>query len=298
MPSLAEIGDIDAVENRYLDKVIVYVEGDGDQKLFTEIVGPDVADKLEFRTPAVAGGGCSAVLKRVEVERPGNAKVYGLVDGETAVMLGGVDALLHCRRHLFSLPGIAPADGVLFLAGHELENLILLHGGVCELVSRNVKMANIGTVAVTEVEQTFLKLTRRFFLAALVKYAVSVANLRGAPIVSVRGGRLVESRLSVATWLRELKAAVQGAGGDWGIYRDEAEAILERLVAQFNTETLPDIERQSHFVRLSDGKHLLVALQKSFNPTLIADGILSSALTRPPYADEFRDELLQQTKAA
>jgi len=287
--------DPSALLNRYLDKTIIYVEGDGDQRLFTRIVGPDVADQLEFRTPKVSGGGCSVVIKRVEDERPTNRKVFGLVDGETAVGLGGMGAFLACRKNLFNLSGVAQADGILFLAGHELENLILLHGGVCELVSKNVKLGNLGAVQAADVEETLLKLTRRFFAAALLKYAAFVAGIGGAPVVTISGGKLIEPSLRITAWIAELRDAVGHAGGDWSTYRAEAKAIFRTLTQQFDTEAMTDACRRDHFIRLADGKNLLIGLLHVYGK--IGEGILADALTKPPYSEQFRAELMALTQA-
>ena len=297
MPSLDALGDPSALVNKYLDKVIVYVEGDGDQRLFGRIIGPDVADQLEFQTPVTDGGGCRAVIKRVQAERLSNSKIFGLVDGETAVELGGVAEFVKCRKHLFVLPAIGRADGVIFLSGHELENLILMHGGVCELVSKNMKLAHLGDVEAAEVEETLLRLTRRFLLAALLKYAAFSLGIGGAPVVTISSGKLIDQQTSVTTWLEELRTAVVAAGGDWPAYRAEAKSILQSLIAQLDAEAATAAMKRTHFVRLADGKNLLKGLQRHYGQN-IGEGILADALTKPPYATEFRSELLELTEAA
>lgn len=297
MPSLDALGDPSALVNRYLDKVIVYVEGEGDQRLFGRIIGPDVADRLEFQTPAIDGGGCRTVIKRVQDERPANNKIYGLVDGETAVELGGVQDLVGCRKHLFTLAAGGTTDGIIFLAGHELENLILIHGGVCELVSKNMKLAHLGDVEAVEVEKTLLRLTRRFLLSALLKYAAFSLGIGGAPVVTNKSGKLIDPACKVSHWLEELKQAVIDAGGDWTAYRVEAKAILQSLMQQLAAEAATPAARSTHFIRLADGKALLKGLQKHYGQSL-GEGILADALTKPPYAGEFRLELMQLTGSA
>lgn len=297
MPSLDALGDPNALVNKYLDKVIVYVEGEGDQRLFTRIVGPNIADQLEFQTPATEGGGCRSVVKRVQDERPSNSKIFGLVDGETAVELGGIAEFVQCRKNLFVLPAVPPADGILFLAGHELENLILMHGGICDLVSKNVKLARLGEVEAAQVEQTLLRLTRRFLLSALLKYAAFILGIGGAPVVTISGGKLIDPNMRVSAWLGELRDAVVAAGGDWPAYRGEAKSILRSLIEQLTAEGATATVRSTHFIRLADGKNLLKGLQRHYGQN-VAEGILADALTKPPYAVEFRSELLKLTAAA
>ncbi len=297
MPGLDALGDPSALLNRYLDKVVVYVEGEGDQRLFARIVGPDIADRLEFQTPVTDGGGCRTVIKRVQDERPSNNKIFGLVDGETAVELGGIMDFVGCRKHLFALTSGGASDGIIFLAGHELENLILMHGGVCELVSKNMKLSHLGNVEADEVEETLIRLTRRFLLSALLKYAAFSLGLGGAPVVTNKSGKLIDANMRVSKWLDELKAAVLGAGGDWGAYRSEAKTILNSLIQQLAAEAASPAAKRSHFVRLADGKSLLIGLQRHYGQN-IGEGILADALTKAPYAPQFRTELAELTALA
>lgn len=45
---------------------------------------------------------------------------------------------------MFALPGEPGLDGVFFLSAHEVENLILLYGGIYELIPKNVRLASQG----------------------------------------------------------------------------------------------------------------------------------------------------------
>ena len=55
MPEISTFGDVEELDNRYIDKSVVYVEGEDDQKVWERIIGSDVADKLEFKVPSQAG---------------------------------------------------------------------------------------------------------------------------------------------------------------------------------------------------------------------------------------------------
>lgn len=297
MAKLSEFGDADALENRYVDKVIVYVEGDGDQRLFTNVVGPDVADRLEFKTPAESTGGCGFVVARVKAERQSNEKIFGLVDGETAASHGGTDALLECRRLMFALPGEPGLDGVFFLSAHEVENLILLYGGIYELIPKNVRLASQGEFDGAQVRESVLKLTKRFFVAALLKYASLHVAAVGGPMITVKGGKFVDNPPSTTALLLELKARVKAEGGDWEVYRDEMRRIIKALRLQFRAEALSAEARADHFIRLTDGKNLLLGLRKIYKQAP-HDALLADALTQPPYSDRFRTELLELTQAA
>jgi len=297
MPSLASIGDAAAVDNRYADRVIVYVEGDGDQKLFSRIVTSDVRAQLEFKVPNTAGGGCRVVMDRVAAERPTNPKVYGLLDGETAAVLGAIDALLDAQPHLFQVANNPAADGLIFLSAHELENVVLLHGDVCDLVAKNTALAKMGAVSTADVAKTLRKLAVRFFMAALMKYASVHVGRSVADPVLIPGGHFVDGKRSALSLLREMRAKVIAAGGNWAAYRVEMHRILAQLKAQFGALGLNSDARSRELLRLADGKNLLSGLRQAHGHTP-QDGLLADALTRPPYAEEFTTQLMALTNAA
>jgi hypothetical protein len=297
MANLSQIEDPDALDNRYADKVIVYVEGEGDQRLFSRIVGPDVADRLEFKTPADATGGCGFVVSRVKAERVTNDKIFGLVDGETAANHGATDALLDCDGTLFALPTVAGLEGVIFLSGHELENLVLLHGEIYELIAKNVGLSAMGKASAADMRKTLLALTPRFFIAALLKYASLYVGLTVGASVSIKGGLFVDPKASTVALVRQLRQQVVEAGGDWAMYKAEIGRILQRLRARFKAEAVTGEGVSDHLIRLADGKNLLLGLRRSC-AGVPKDGLLADALTRPPYADRFRAELLALTQAA
>lgn len=297
MPSLASIGDAAAVDNRYADRVIVYVEGEGDQRLFSKIVSSDVRALLEFKVPNAAGSGCRVVMDRVAAERKKNPKVYGLLDGETAAVIGAMDALIEAGPHLFEIANDPATEGLIFLSAHELENVVLLHGDVCELVSKNTALAKMDAVSAADVAKTVRKLAVRFFVAALMKYA-SVHVGRSVPDpVMISGGHFVDGKRSAMDLLRELRTKVQAAGGDWSAYRGEMRRILLQLKTQSAARALKVGARSEELLRLADGKNLLAGLRQAHGQTP-QEGLLADALTRPPYADEFTAQLLALTKAA
>jgi hypothetical protein len=76
MPSLASLGDGNAVANFYRDRFIFMVEGSGDKNAYERIVGPGYEADLVFQVaPTEKGsGGCQAVRDRVAEERVNNKK--------------------------------------------------------------------------------------------------------------------------------------------------------------------------------------------------------------------------------
>jgi hypothetical protein len=123
MPSLRSIGDSVELDNRYIDKCVVYVEGDDDEGLWKFIIGLDVGDRIEFKVPLSMGSGYEVVHDRVRKERPGNPKIYGLLDGEAAASFGQIGRLINAADSeiIFELDS-PELEGILFLVEHEVEN--------------------------------------------------------------------------------------------------------------------------------------------------------------------------------
>ena len=116
-------------------------------------------------------------------------------------------------------------------------------------------------------------------------------------MIAIKGGKFVDPGPTTMTLLFELKTRVKAEGGDWEVYRQEMKRILRSMRSQFRAEGLTLADRKDQFIRLSDGKNLLLGLRKAYTHTP-AEGLLADALTAPPYADKFREELLALTKAA
>src|SRR5579859_7381130 len=127
MPRLSEIGDTNAVDDRYAAKVIIYVEADDDETIFYALSGPGIREYIEFKPPSALGRGAGSVAHEVRSRCSGNSKIFGLIDGEMAAASGAVDQLIQCDSLLFILSG-EESDGLIFLGHHEIENLLLKHG--------------------------------------------------------------------------------------------------------------------------------------------------------------------------
>ena len=123
MPSLRELGDSNAVENKYVDRVVFYVEGEDDSKLFKVYLLKPFLPSVEIKIPSTLGGGYQAVMRRVQDERTVNKKIFGIVDGEALLPLGHVAAY----RDLFGASDwivIPEFEGIYFIPCWELENLL------------------------------------------------------------------------------------------------------------------------------------------------------------------------------
>ena len=123
MPSFTEIGDSDAVDNSYVDKLIFYVEGDDDQNLFNKFFFRHMAQRVEVKQPPGLEGGYVAVMSRVADERPKNPKVFGIVDGEALLAIGEIQLY----KDLFNGADwiwLDSNDGIVSFPCWEIENVL------------------------------------------------------------------------------------------------------------------------------------------------------------------------------
>jgi hypothetical protein len=294
---LSQIQDVEALENRYLGKAIVYVESEHDEEVYRRFAGPDVADRLEFKVTKVGVGGWMAVRDRLRQERPSNDNVYGLLDGEAAVHFDGWEALIACQNHIFSLT-VAEAEGIFFISGHELENLLMKHGDICGLIVKEVRLGDLAKHKVEEVQVQLVLAARRFFAAAAIKYVLADLERRGVAVPDFKLSRFRDPEQSAVSLLLELRKEIKAAGLDWKQVRGAIQAVLARLKARFVSDGLGPDARDDHYVRLADGKAVVARLREVFTLRGPLDGHLVDTASRAAYAAEFRAELLQLTQAA
>lgn len=297
MADISEINDIDELENRWLDKVIVYVEAEADSHVYTKLVGPNLADRLEFKPPPESTG-YLAVMTRVADERQRNTKVFGLLDGEASATCGGLDRLVASEGVLFDVPENPGTTGLFFLHVHELENLLILYGDLFEHVCRDVRLTDIGKRSPEDVQDLLGKATRRFFSSALAKYAGGEVRASGSEVNLIDAGQFLDMKQTTTSILRKFRAYIDGAGGSWTDYTDIARRVLKDLAERFDAEGLEEDGRRLHFVRLADGKGLLQSLKSQYKPSTTWDGSLIENLLKNDYAGQFRQALLERVELA
>lgn len=290
MPKLSEIGNSDAVDSLYAARAIVYVEANVDSEVFARIVGMSAAQKVAFKAPRADGGGYHAVCTQVNQERGnGNNRVFGLVDGEAAATLGSLCELIAATSAIFPLSN---HEGVFCLAVHELENLMLLHGDICGYLVNDVELVNLSTRNRTEIEKTLRDLTRRFFIAAILKYAALHLRRSGRLYRPVDIGRFQNKAESTKSIRTALKKNIVDSGLDWNTFRDQVVAIVCTLRQRFRDEGLSREGRSFHMLRLSDGKGLMKRLKSEYSASSKMEGHLISHLVVSTYAGIFRSEIL------
>ena len=291
MPSLKHISDPTELDNLYSDKVIVYVEGTEDLAFFNDLVGPDIADRLEFKVPDANGSGYHMVRSRVAMERAANPKIHGLLDGETAVTMDAFGALLASRNILFGLEGEENA-GLLFLSEHELENLVLCHARLPDFIAQNVPFALIGTRPVETVERELATLAKRFYLLALLKFAAGRFHAAGTPCKAIdQNAGMFISKMGVAKILQLLKPKIEGAQIEWNAFIEAVRAFSDGVKAHFDAQNLDRDARHKEIMRLADGKSMLRRIRGDYNGQPSWEGLLQGRLKHYGYATAFRNEL-------
>ncbi len=292
MANLSQISDPAELDNIYIGKVVVYVEAESDANLFGVLVGPGHAERIEFKIPPEGGTGCGPAIARVKSERATNKKVFGLIDGEAAASSHlGFEKMLECVEPTFVVDD-PELDGVLFLAEHEAENILLRHTDVCHYVVKDRTLAGMHTRSADEVRQLINRVVDRYFSSAVCKY--TSARLHSARAISgILDSGMFFNDLSRTGFLKLLKAKVTAAGCSWEVFRSEFKSLLRLIKARFDTmeEVLKSAERK----RLSDGKSVLAKIQNVYGVNKYWEGHLADELAKLPYATEFRENVFSRT---
>jgi hypothetical protein len=303
MPRLSEIGDSDAVDDRYSAKVIVYVEAEDDANIFYGLTGEDVREYLEFKPVKAAGGGSGLVATEVRERRPRNSRIFGLLDGEEAAGEGAIAQLIDCSSALFRIAG-ATNDGFIFLSHHEAENILLMHGDLPGLIRKEATIARSAALSDDEIRQRIVEAVRHFFQAALFKYASRSLNHASNLVKAESGCKVVDSARfldprSRRDVLKSIRESIEAEGIiTWQALEAEVTATW-KLVRKAYVGARPDVEfGRTQRLRLSDGKSVVKRLAKLSGgmPGKWANHLLEDA-KRSDFAGQFREELLEITRA-
>ena len=262
MPNLASFRDVEELDNRYIGKCVIYVEGEDDRNVWERITGGEIAERIEFKVPYSGGAGSDSVVDRVAEERPSNAKIFGLVDGEVAARFGETARLIECGDVLFKLE-MADCDGILFLGAHELENVLVGESCLAGFVERNVNLKQIGSRKKEEIESDIYREARRFLVAALIKYAWAELYFRGsAP--GIGDVSHFRSNRGLVGEIQEAKRRVRKEFEDCGEeLRREVAKICRQTKKRMDDIRMAGGSTGSELVRLADGKGAFGQIAKS-----------------------------------
>jgi hypothetical protein len=287
MPDLSLIADPEALDNRYTGKIVVYVEGDEDEAILSRIMGPDVADRIEFKLPLLKGNGHGVVIRRVLDERPSNARVFGLVDGEAAAAFGYLDHLLNCNEPIFVVPEPTLA-GIIFLGEHEIENLLLRHCNLIDYLSSHASINGLKHISQDAIATDLTSISRRFMLAAYLKYASACLSASDPSV----------SPLNVDGFRGDGKVLhlVGDARRKFGARDRDLIRRLLAIAKQIRAKVRPGITLIEERVRLADGKGLKIRTFSTFQMRPEHEGHLLERVRTSAFAGTFRTALLTEVK--
>ena len=169
---------------------------------------------------------------------------------------------------------------------------MLLYGDVCGFLVKDVKLTELSSRNATEVERTLRGLTRRFFSAAMLKYAALHLRYEGKHYRPVNVGRFQDMDATTKSIRTALKKEIIDSGMDWDVFRGQVLKIICALRRRFHDENLSGEKRSFHFLRLADGKGLMNRLRSEFNASSRMDGHLIDKLASSNYAGVLREEIL------
>ena len=291
MPNLSSVLDTRELSNLYTGKVIVFVEAESDANLFNRFIGPGYGEFIEFQVPGEKASGCEAVKGRVRQERNSNKRIYGLIDGEAAVGYGaGFDKLLKCDKPLFDLED-ERLEGILFLAEHEAENILIIYADVCTYIAADETLAGLGKRNIEQITDGLAFIVERQFWAAICKYA-SYRLYSSREMSGILSNSFFEDTSAYVS-MRSIKAKVKEKEGSWHRFLGEVKTL--RASANEHMGTLDSRGQNKIRLRLADGKMVLNRLQNVFNVQPKWQGHLTKEVAESQYADDFRDELFQRT---
>jgi hypothetical protein len=289
MPALSSIGDSTALTLKYKRKVTIYVESESDVNLFRTIVGPGYDEFLEFDKPPEKGTGCGPARAYVEKYRPTNSQIYALLDGEAATPeQNGFDGLVNASSSIFSLN---PSTGIMFLADHEAENILLRQSDIVASIVDQVTLANLGHRKSEEVEQGLNNIVERQLAGALCKYT-SYRLHSAKKMTGVLAATHLDD-LDPPGTLKVLQERVQSKQCDWTTFAAELSQV-EGFV-QKHLDKLTPAEKTDAKRRLADGKMAMIVVQKIYKIAETWQGALAKKVALSEYAKKFRADLFSIT---
>ena len=295
MRTLSEIGDSEALALRFVDRIILLVEGPGDVNGFRRLAGPGMLVDFEIKLPLENQGGCTAVQQRVRKERDANnnLKVFGLLDGEAAAGLGAVTDLLTAEQPMFQTSR-PDHEGLIFLAGHEFENLFFAHVDVCAVLANHCRLSRMDDGEPDRLSDRLLDLTSRFFGAAMFKYT-SLDAAVGQYSAKILNTWFFGSEPDLKSILVRAKSEVVRVGGNWTTFVRQLFALTRVLRAHVATLPSDPAARKARLLRLADGKALLAHLRASVGAGPEIEGHLMRDLVASGFAPFFRQEVRRLT---
>jgi hypothetical protein len=288
MPDFNQLRSKSELESLYLGKVIVVVEDESDAEFFQRLIGPGHGEFIEFQVPHEKGTGCAAVKRSVEIQREKNKKVFGLLDGEASVSHNGYEKLMECVDPFFEVDDL---DGVMFLAEHETENILINYADIVTYIENDVSLHGLGKRSASDIDDSIEEVVYRQYWAALCKY-VSY-EMHEAKLMSGVLANTFYADASACRSMKSIKNAVTAKNGDWRNFMVRFKKMLNGTESYLNK--LGNEERKKARRRLTDGKIALAKIQSIFGLKPTWQGHLVKEIAASAYSTDFRKSLFGKT---
>lgn len=296
MPDIMDMKDASDLLNQFSSKYILYVEGRGDRTAYRTIAGSEFLVDYEFDVPP-EGEGFNSVRKRVRAERETNSKVFGFLDGEAAAALGAAHKLVQCDDLLFTVEN-PDLSGFIFIAAHELENLILSYSDVAPTIASHKSLAQMKDGDAAAIREKLKALTGRFLSAAMFKYASLHLQHKG-DCVHAADTKIFATDVSLKEILAGMKDVIsQQLNLEWSEFTKELFAITRAMREQVALAPGSCLGKEMRHLRLADGKELLKKLRAQAGAGKEVEGHLLKALARSSFADHFRESIRSEIALA
>lgn len=239
--------------------------------------------------PHEKGTGCIAVKHSVQTQREKNKRVYGLLDGEASVSYDGYSKFKECTEPFFEVDGL---DGIMFLAEHEAENILLNYADVVTYIENDATLPDLGKRSPIEIEAKIEEVVERHFWAAMCKYVsyeMHKANLIDGVLANT-----FHTESSLCRSMQSIKDNVTGKNGDWRIFMLRLKE-LRRGTESYLQSLSPAASKKARR-RLTDGKKALDKIRSIYGLRPTWQGHLAKEVASSGYSATFRDRLFRRTE--
>ncbi|MFA5969165.1 MAG: hypothetical protein WC816_07990 [Sphingomonas sp.] len=295
MRDIMAMGDASELLNQFSAKYILYVEGPGDRTAYRQIVGASFLVDHDFQLPP-AGTGANAVRNRVREERISSNRVFGFLDGEAAAAMGAAHKLVQCDDLLFTVED-PDLSGLIFIAAHEIENLILSYCDVAPTIASHKPLAKMADGEADLIRKRLETLTGRFLTAAMFKYASLHLQHKGQCVHVANTRIFADDSLNLKQVLAGMKIVItQQLGLDWPVFVAELFTITRAMRDKVAAVPQPALGKERRHLRLADGKQLLQKLRGQAGKEV--EGHLLGVLARSSFAGDLCDAIRSEIALA
>ena len=283
MPSLRQLGDSDAVENKYVDRVVLYVEGEDDRNIFSVYLLQQYAEKIEIKTPSELGGGGNSVIDRVQQERAVNRKIFGIVDGDVLLTKGHLTPFKESFGHADWIQN-SEHEGIYFFPCWEMENFLYGKGILPEAIFNLQPVKKLRTWTLRSIENVIIREAIRLSELAALNLALLE---RSYPTLKPETKTQVANRNELRSEIRKFISSLDDADEIGKRYADWRRFFRSLLPNHYDRDVI-----YKHFVSRVDGKALGIMFKKRFAIQRDIRSLLASNFSSDDQAMRLIDQLV------